>query len=171
MTEGTSAPNGQVDKVDREEEEESFDFEEHRRAAVEEYRRIRGRYEAFAQAVKVILVQALRAADIRISSVEARAKDPESFGAKAELPSDGDHRAPKYRRPIDEITDLAGVRIIAFFPRAVASIGDCIRDEFDIIEHIDHSRKLYQDERFGYQSEHYLVNAPRSQDMESQAKE
>ena len=158
MIDSSSDLDRPIHEVDREEEQdEQFDFVEHRRAAVEEYRRIRGRYEAFAQAVKDILVQALRAADIRVSSVEPRAKDPESFGAKAELPSDSDHRAPKYRRPIDEITDLAGVRIIAFFPRALASIGDSIREEFDVIEHTDHGQKLYQDERFGYRSDHYLV--------------
>ena len=158
MIDSSSDLDRPIHEVDREEEQnEQFDFVEHRRAAVEEYRRIRGRYEAFAQAVKEILVQALRAADIRVSSVEPRAKDPESFGAKAELPSDSDHREPKYRRPIDEITDLAGVRIIAFFPRALASIGDCIREEFEVIEHTDHGQKLYQDERFGYRSDHYLV--------------
>jgi hypothetical protein len=43
----------------------------------------------------------------------------------------------------------------------VATIGDCIREEFDVIEHTDHSSKLYQDERFGYQSEHYLVRINR----------
>ena len=158
MIDSSSDLDRPIHEVGREEEQdEQFDFVEHRRAAVEEYRRIRGRYEAFAQAVKEILVQALRAADIRVSSVEPRAKDPESFGAKAELPSDSDHREPKYRRPIDEITDLAGVRIIAFFPRALASIGDCIREEFDVIEHTDHGQKLYQNERFGYRSDHYLV--------------
>ena len=158
MIDSSSNLDRPIHEVDREEEQdEQFDFVAHRRAAVEEYRRIRGRYEAFAQAVKEILVQALRAADIGVSSVEPRAKDPESFGAKAELPSDSDHREPKYRRPIDEITDLAGVRIIAFFPRALASIGDCIREEFDVIEHTDHGQKLSQDERFGYRSDHYLV--------------
>ena len=158
MTDSSSDLDRPIHEVDREEEQDDqFDFVEHRRAAVEEYRRIRGRYEAFAQAVKDILVQALRAAEIRVSSVEARAKDPESFGAKARLPSDSDHRAPKYRLPIDEITDLAGVRIIAFFPRALARIGDCIREEFDVIEHTEHGQKLNQDERFGYRSDHYLV--------------
>ena len=96
-------------------------------------------------------------AEIRVNSVEARAKDPDSFGDKAELPSDSDNRAPKCMFPIRDITDLAGVRIIAFFPRTVSSIGDCIRKEFDVIEHEDHSQKLLQDEQFGYQSEHYLV--------------
>ena len=67
MTDSSSDLDRPIDEVDREEEQdEQFDFAEHRVAAVEEYRRIRGRYEAFAQAVREILVQALRAADIRV---------------------------------------------------------------------------------------------------------
>ncbi len=158
MTDDPSALNRQVDQVDREEEqEELFDFAEHGRTAVEEYLRVRSEYEAFAKAVREIIVQALRAKDIAINSVEARSKEPESFGAKAETPSENDPTIPKYRSPLDDITDLAGVRIIAFFPRALASIGDCIYEEFDVIEHTDHGQKLYQDERFGYRSDHYLV--------------
>ena len=145
MADGAIGLNRQIDEV----QEEQFDFVEHRRTAVEEYFRIRPRYEAFAQAV--------RAADITVNSVEARAKEPESFGTKAEAPSENDPRAPKYRLPLDDITDLAGVRIITFFPRTVASIRDCIRKEFEVLEHKDLSRTLLQEERFGYQSEHYLV--------------
>ena len=89
--------------------------------------------------------------------IEARAKGPESFGAKAETPSETDPRAPKYPSPLEDITDLAGVRIIAFFPSAVEKIGDCIREEFEVLEHENLSRSLLQEERFGYQSEHYLV--------------
>ena len=96
MIDSSSDLDRPIDEVGREEEQdEQFDFAEHRRAAVEEYRRIRGRYEAFAHAVREILVQTLRVADIRVSSVDARAKDPESFGAKAELQSDSDHQTPK----------------------------------------------------------------------------
>ena len=158
MTDGTSAPNQQMHEVDREEEqEEQFNFAEHRRTAVEEYLRERPRYEAFARAVREILVQALRAADIMVNLIEARAKEPESFGAKAETPSENDSRVPKYPNPLNDITDLAGVRIITFFPRTVASVGACIRDEFEVIEHVDLNRKLLQEERFGYKSEHYLV--------------
>lgn len=158
MTDNAGATNGQVNEIDGEEEqEEVFDFEEHRRAAVEGYRVVRGRYEAFAQTVKAIIGQVLQTANIKVNSVDFRAKDPESFGAKAELPSDTDQREPKYWRPVDEITDLAGVRIIAFFPRDVTSIGECIEKEFDILERTDLSRALLQEDRFGYQSEHYLV--------------
>ena len=77
MTDSSSDLDRPIDEVDREEEQdEQFDFAEHQVAAVEEYRRIRGRYEAFAQAVREILVQALRAAAIRVSSIEFRAKGP-----------------------------------------------------------------------------------------------
>ena len=147
----------QVNELDNEGEKEPFDFREHRRAAIEEYLRVRPRYEAFAQAVREILAQALRAADITVNSVDARAKEPESLGTKAEAPSENDPQEPKYRSPLDEITDLAGVRIITFFPRTVGSVGACIREEFEVLEHTDLNRTLLQEERFGYQSEHYLV--------------
>ena len=99
----------------------------------------------------------MRAADVAVNSVEARAKEPESFGAKAETQSEDDPRAPKYPSPLNDITDLAGVRIITFFPRAVESVGACIHEEFEVLEHMDLSRTLLQEERFGYQSEHYLI--------------
>ena len=138
MTDGASALSRQVDEVDREEEqEEPFNFAEHRRTAVEEYLRVRPRYEAFARAVREILVQAFRARDITVNLVEARAKEPESFGTKAESPSENDPLAPKYRRPLDDITDLAGVRIITFFPRTVERVGDCIGEELEVLEHMD----------------------------------
>ena len=136
---------------------DTFDFAEHRRIAVEEYLRVRPQYEAFSQAVKEILAQALISSNITVSSVEARAKEPESFGAKAGMPSEDDPSAPKYEQPLEEITDLAGVRIITFFPRTLSTIGDCIRNEFEVIEYTDLSRTLLQQERFGYQSEHFLV--------------
>ena len=158
MTDDVSAFNQQSDEVDREEEqEELFNFAEHRRTAIEEYLRVRPRYEAFAKAVREVLFQALMAKDIAVNSVEARAKEPESFGAKSETPSENDPRAPKYRHPLEDITDLAGVRVITFFPRSVEEVGNCIREEFDVLEHRDLSRTLLQEERFGYLSEHYLV--------------
>ena len=137
MTDGTNIPNHQFEEVDSEGQGESFNFEEHRRTAVEKYLDIRPQYEVFARVVREILVQALMAKDIAVNSIDARAKEPESFGAKAETPSENDPEAPKYNNPLDEITDLAGVRIITFFPRTVESVGTCIREEFEILEHMD----------------------------------
>ena len=158
MNEEEYARNQESDKVDREEEQDAlFDFEEHRRNAVAKYLRVQQIYDAFAKYVKDILDQALKAKNIAVNSVDARAKEPESFGDKAQRPSDDDTTAPRYRCPLKEITDLAGVRIITFFPGSVSSVGDCIREEFDLIEYTDHSQILLEEERFGYLSEHYLV--------------
>ena len=158
MNEGVSAIDTQVDEVGpREEQEEPFDFAEHRRTAVEEYLRVRPQYEAFSMAVREILVQALMSNDIAVNSIEARAKEPESFGTKAGAPSENDPSTPKYLNPLRDITDLAGVRIITFFPSAVKSVGACIHEEFEVLEHTDLGRTLLQEERFGYHSEHYLV--------------
>ena len=158
MSNEASILDQQVDEADHEgEQEEPFNFEEHRNAAVEAYRRVRPPYEDFANAVKEILVQALRARDIAVNSVESRAKDPESFGTKAATPSEDVPGTPKYPKPLEDITDLAGVRIITFFPRTVAMVGACIREEFEVIEHTDLNQARVEEERFGYQSEHYLV--------------
>ena len=158
MTDNASTHDQQVCDVDSKGgPEKPFNFAEHRSIAVEEYLHIRPRYEAFARVVREILMQALTSNAIEVNSVEARAKDPESFGAKAETPSENDPRYPKYDYPLNDITDLAGVRVITFFPRTVESVGTCIHQEFEVIEHMDLSRALLQEERFGYQSEHYLV--------------
>ncbi len=158
MTDSASGFDLQTTEDDLEVENEvQFDFAEHRRVAVEEYLRIRTRYEAFAYSVREILYQALKTAGILVNSVDARAKDPESFGAKAETPAEDDPQAPKYPQPLQDITDLTGVRVITFFPGTLQNIGDCIRREFEVLEHTDLSRALLQEERFGYQSEHYLV--------------
>ena len=158
MNDSESALNRQDDEADREEEqEEQFNFEEHRRTAVEEYFLVRPRYEAFARAVREILAQALRTKDIKVNLIEARAKEPDSFGTKAEAQSESNPRAPKYPNPLNDITDLAGVRLITFFPSAVERVGDCIREEFEVLEHKDLGRSLLQEERFGYHSDHYLV--------------
>ncbi len=158
MSDEGSFLDQQVDEADHEgEQEERFNFEEHRNAAVEAYRRVRPSYEDFSNSVKEILVQALRARDIAVNSVDSRAKDPETFGTKAATPSEDAPGTPKYPKPLEDITDLAGVRIITFFPSTVAMVGACISEEFEVIEHTDLNQARLEEERFGYQSEHYLV--------------
>ena len=144
--------------ADHEQEQQGpFDFAEHRRTAVEEYLRDRPKYEAFAAAVRNILLQALKARGIAFNSVDARAKEPDSFGDKSAKPSDKNPDRPKYKRPVQDITDLAGIRVITFFPRTVGEIDACIREEFEVVEHTDPGQTLFQEERFGYQSKHYLI--------------
>ncbi len=80
-----------------------------------------------------------------------------SFGRKSGTPSETDPNSPKYPEPLKQITDLAGVRIIAYFPKTVTEINSLIDDEFEIVEQSDKGQELIEEERFGYQSVHYLV--------------
>ena len=84
-------------------------------------------------------------------------KDVDSFARKASTPSEQNPDAPKYKDPISEITDLAAVRVITFFPRTVGEISQLIQEEFEVIERVDHTVSAEREERLGYLSVHYLV--------------
>ena len=90
-------------------------------------------------------------------SVQERAKDPESFGRKASKPAKDDPSKPMYPHPLVQITDLAAVRIIAYFPRTLEEIDATISQEFQVVEKFDKAENLIESEIFGYQSIHYLV--------------
>jgi putative GTP pyrophosphokinase len=134
-----------------------FDVEAHRQRAEQSYQRVRPQYEELAQAIKEILSDAFKAASINVASIEARGKTVESFGNKASEPADTDETQPKYPEPLKQITDLAGVRVITFFPRTIEYIDQIITSEFNVVERIDKRDILIREERFGYQSLHFLV--------------
>jgi len=135
-----------------------FDFDNHRRHARDGFQQVRPLYEEFAATVESILAQALDAEAITIASIQARAKDLDSFADKAATVSDADPNRPKYSDPLKEITDLAGARIIGFFPSTVNAVDRVIKAQFTVLERADKGDSLRQQGRFGYQSVHYLVS-------------
>lgn len=135
----------------------TFDFQAHRREAVEQYQKVRRRYIEYSGSIKDIIRKALANSQIKVASVEARTKSIKSFGRKASEPSDADPNQPKYADPASQITDLTGARIITFFPNTVSEVDQIIHDEFVVVERIDKAAQLLEEERFGYQSVHYLV--------------
>ena len=149
-----------MDQTDHE-SSEVFDFARHEQAAVTDYLRVVGFYADLAAAAKRIAEEALNRRDIRVHSIEARAKDPASFGRKAAKPSKNDPNRPMYPRPLEQITDQAAIRIITFFPRTIKEIDKMLREEFSVIEYFDKGDSLIEEERFGYQSVHYLVTINR----------
>jgi ppGpp synthetase/RelA/SpoT-type nucleotidyltranferase len=138
-------------------EENTFDFEAHRREAVAEYLKNRAFYVELAHGIQTIVQQCLVHRKIKVHSVEYRAKDASSFEIKAGAPSIDDPTVPKYNDPARQITDLAGVRVITFFPATLDDIDDVLEEEFEIVERSDKGAVLLEQERFGYQSIHYLV--------------
>lgn len=91
----------------------------------------------------------------RIDRVQARAKSPSRFMAKATKEFDGQR---KYSDPINEIQDQVGARIITFYLDDVDEVVKKIDRYFHSIE----KRKVApdNDREFGYFGTHYIVPVP-----------
>lgn len=136
---------------------EAFDFDQHREAAVRQYRFVKGLYDEFAAVLRHILGESLNARSAKIHSIEARAKSLESFGRKASRPSKSDPSRPRYKDPLTEITDLAGIRVITFFPKTLSEVDQVIHSEFKVLKKKDKTHQVNRSNRFGYRSIHYLI--------------
>lgn len=134
-----------------------FDFAAHGREATVTYLARQGFYSDLAACIKMIIVESLGRRQIRVHSVEARSKDPASFAKKASQQSESDPAKPKYPKPLEQITDLAATRVITYFPSTIDDIDNAVGEEFEIVERSDKGAELLEEERFGYNSIHYLV--------------
>lgn len=122
-----------------------------------DYGALRPLYKSFTDRVRTLIADLLRQYGVRVQSVEARAKSVSGLLEKVQ-------RADKmYRDPLREVTDLSGVRIIAYYNRDVETIGQILSREFRVdCEHsIDKAQSLGADQ-FGYQSIHYILQVPSS---------
>jgi putative GTP pyrophosphokinase len=96
----------------QESETETVALDSHAKSALSAYLAVQPFYANLADVIARILQECLKIRGIKVHSVQHRAKDPSSFERKAAIPSDVDSNVPKYRKPLEEITDLAGVRVI-----------------------------------------------------------
>ncbi|MRV75528.1 hypothetical protein GJ700_27800 [Duganella sp. FT92W] len=144
--------------------QQKFDFLQHEQSTITSYLKVYNFWSELTIANKRIIEESIKKRSIQIHSVEGRAKSPTSLAKKAITPSDHDPSKPKYLQPLKEITDLSAVRIITFFPKTIELIDALLKEEFEILEFSDKSKNLLEDEKFGYQSVHYLVklNSTRS---------
>jgi len=139
------------------EDAERIDLAAHGEQAAAEYLKLQPFYRDMATALRRILEEALGQRQIKVHSVQSREKDARSFANKAATPLDGSPDKPQYTDPLTQITDLAGVRIITYFPGTLREVDEVIRAEFNVLEFTDKGKALIAEERLGYQSVHYLV--------------
>lgn len=114
------------------------------------YDRVRPDYLRFTTKIESLLSDILQARDIGYHLIESRTKEAASFREKIV-------RASKsYTNPLEELTDLTGLRIITYYQDDAELIGKLIKSEFDVdsSNSVEHSPV---DAEFGYRSAHYVV--------------
>jgi len=121
------------------------------------YRNITPIYEDFKNKIKGLLIELAKKNKIKYHQIEGRTKSENSFIDKAILRDEKNPAIFKYSDPIKQITDLIGIRIIVFFIEEELQLEKIINKEFMVIERIDKSIDLLNNNKFGYQSVHYLI--------------
>ena len=118
----------------------------------QEYIKIMPLYEAFSRSLKSLIINLLDTSDINYDHIEARAKSIDSFYNKITRDD------KNYTNALEEVTDLSGLRIVAYHQDDANRICELIRREFDIDDDnsVDKSKSL-QPDQFGYRSVHYIV--------------
>jgi putative GTP pyrophosphokinase len=115
------------------------------------YDAARPRYVHFVDVLESLVVRLLASTPLRVHSVAARVKSRDSLRAKISA-------APERYQGLNQITDLAGLRVITYFADDVESVGSLISGKFEVVEaHSSNKRDLLADGEFGYLSLHYVV--------------
>ncbi len=109
-------------------------------------------YHEFTDKLLNLIIELLNEHKID-AQIESRTKSIENFAEKIQ------REGKDYRNPLEEITDLVGIRIIAYYKEDIDKIGVIIEKEFDIDweNSIDKAKTLDPD-RFGYLSVHYVIS-------------
>ena len=107
-------------------------------------------FKSLANKVADILKENVEGKQVQYHSITRRGKSLESFTAKA--------KKEKYTDPVNEIKDMAGVRVITYLESDVSKIAKIIEDLFDVdwSDSLDQSQLLGSD-KLGYRSVHYVA--------------
>lgn len=118
-----------------------------------QYAESRGVYKSFSKKMESLLVDLIEGKDIDIVKSEHRAKSVESFIKKF-------NREDKdYSDPINEMTDLAGVRVVTYYVEDVDRIGEIINSEFDVDKDNSIDKyKILKEDQFGYLSVQWIIS-------------
>ena len=119
----------------------------------ERFRRERSHYNGLTTKMYALVKELLARRNIDVVQVDRRTKSVDSFVEKISRKNE------KYVNPLDDMTDLAGLRIIAYYTEDVETIGRLIKQEFavDAEKSVDKVTEL-DPSQFGYTSVHYVVS-------------
>ncbi len=108
-------------------------------------------YKNFASETAHQLQRILSEEGISYNAITYRVKDRESLGGKL------DRKGDKYTC-LEDLTDIAGVRVITYYSGDVDRVADIVEHEFSVDrENSIDKREALEPDRFGYCSVHYVV--------------
>jgi ppGpp synthetase/RelA/SpoT-type nucleotidyltranferase len=115
----------------------------------------RYKYEQFEKLLSDLIENLAKNEGISVQ-ISSRTKSIQSFKEKVERKG---KEGKSYDDPINQITDLVGIRIITYYLKDIGIISNLIKKEFEIDEKnsLDKSAILGIDQ-FGYKSVHYIVS-------------
>jgi ppGpp synthetase/RelA/SpoT-type nucleotidyltranferase len=119
----------------------------------EQYSSLRSTYQAYTNKLAELIGTLIEGKEIEVHQIEKRCKEVSSFRDKVT------REGKAYGDPLAKVTDLAGVRVIAFYADDVERVCALIRDEFEVDE--DNSadkRQALAYDQFGYLSTHVVVS-------------
>ena len=107
-------------------------------------------YKKFCVEIENIIAKLLDINNIPIHSITSRIKEKESFLEKC--------KRKEYEDAIDEMMDLAGIRIIAYINSDVQTACELIKKEFIIdIENSVNKSAIMKENEVGYLSHHFIA--------------
>jgi len=116
-------------------------------------RELKDQYRLFASKTRDLISSVLDVKKLTPHSITFREKNPDKLREKI------NREAKNYDDPLSQVTDLAGVRIITYFPRDVDDILPLIEKEFEVDrENSVDKRKAADPSSFAYASVHLVVS-------------
>lgn len=141
---------------------DNYGLDLHGEMLLEEYRSQRPLFEKLQLVVMQQLGELVHQSGLEVNSMESRIKDEASLAGKLK------RKGNKYSC-LNDITDIFGARIIAFYNEDVDRIASMAETLFDIDwpNSVD-KRKKHQFDSFGYNSLHYIcrLRKPKSDSSE-----
>ncbi len=116
-------------------------------------------YKRLTAKIHSMLEELLKVEGVTVTVVESRTKKVAGFEEKINRPG------KNYINPLEEITDLSGIRIVLYSLDDVEKVSDLVSREFIVDQERSVNKlNLLDADRFGYLSQHYIVKIgePRS---------
>lgn len=114
----------------------------------EQYYIRKPKYDGLLSAIIFTFNKLIKEASVSLFEINGRVKTIDSLIEKVSRKN--------YTQPFEEIEDFCGIRIVCYYLSDLDSLSSLIHEQFIVLSESD-KQKEAPDDKFGYQSRHYIV--------------